>query len=203
MGNSGNNYLTGGDSGVDSLRGGAGDDTYRLRFSGQYPDDGVVEFLNEGTDTVLLQSGLTGAKYYTLTDNVENLFLVANEAFPTVNASWFITGNALDNVLTGNLSGNDLNGGLGADTMIGGDGNDTYWVDNPGDVVTETGSGNDTVNSTISYTLPVAVEKLVLLGTDPLSGMGNKSNNILDGSQNVAANLLAGRRAQTLLKLAA
>ena len=52
-----------------------------------------------------------------------------------------------------------LNGGAGADTMTGGAGNDSYYVDHPGDVVTETaGEGSDTVSSYITYTLPANVE---------------------------------------------
>ena len=48
-----------------------------------------------------------------------------------------LTGSAGNDTLIG-LGGNDtLNGGAGADTMVGGTGNDTYYVDNAGDVVTE------------------------------------------------------------------
>jgi Tol biopolymer transport system component len=43
-------------------------------------------------------------------------------------------------------------------------------------------SGIDTVNSTISYTLPNNVENLNLLGADSLSGGGNELNNVISGS---------------------
>ena len=65
------------------------------------------------------------------------------------------TGNALNNTLNGNAAANSLNGlagndvinggsgndivigGAGKDNLIGGLGNDTYYIDNIGDVVTE------------------------------------------------------------------
>lgn len=45
--------------------------------------------------------------------------------------------------------GNDtLIGGIGADTMMGGIGSDTYYVDNAGDVITETPNGDKYANAT-------------------------------------------------------
>ncbi|WP_373874365.1 calcium-binding protein, partial [Pseudomonas sputi] len=58
---------------------------------------------------------------YTLTANVENLFL-------TGTADLNGTGNSSGNRITGNDGNNILDGGLGADTLIGGLGNDTYIV---------------------------------------------------------------------------
>src|SRR5690606_19610633 len=60
--------------------------------------------------------------------------------------------------------GNDtLDGGLGIDTMAGGAGDDTYIVDNISDSITESASsGNDTVQSSVTYTLSANVENLVL-----------------------------------------
>ena len=116
------------------------------------------------------------------------------------------TGNALDNVLIGNsganvltgLDGNDtLNGGGGADHMFGGTGNDTYVVDNRGDVVDETGgSGSDTVQSSISFSLadPVHaigdIENLTLTGTANINATGNALDNVLIG--NSGDNVLIG-----------
>src|SRR5262249_28425197 len=72
-------------------------------------------------------------------------------------------------------SGNDtLDGGTGADQMWGGKGNDTYYVDNPGDVVTENANeGNDAIHITVSYALSPNVEALILDGTGNIDGAGN------------------------------
>ncbi len=49
--------------------------------------------------------------------------------------------------------------------MTGGKGDDTYFVDNIKDVILElSGEGNDTVKSTIAYTLGDNLENLELLG---------------------------------------
>ena len=95
-----------------------------------------------------------------------------------------LAGSNFNDTLTGNALANTLNGGLGADTMTGGDGNDIYYVDNAGDKVVETNAlaagGTDTVNTTISYTLPANVENLHILATGAVNGTGNTLNNVLD-----------------------
>lgn len=79
------------------------------------------------------------------------------------------------------------------DTFKGGLGNDTYIIDSTGDKVTEnTNAGNDTVQSSINYTLPLPnnVENLVLTGTQAINGLGNSANNTITG--NDANNMLVG-----------
>ena len=118
----------------------------------------------------IVQSSLT----YTLGANVENLTLTGTTA---ING----TGNALDNVLTGNSAANVLTGGAG---------NDTYVV-GTGDTVTElANAGNDTVQSSLTYTLGANVENLTLTGTAAINGTGNALDNVLTG--NSAANVLTG-----------
>ena len=90
------------------------------------------------------------------------------------------------------FDGNDMiNGGAGADSMVGGAHADTYFVDNPGDVITELdGGGFDTVNASVSYTLPAWVNHLTLTGTASISGTGNELPNAITG--NSGNNSLAG-----------
>ena len=90
------------------------------------------------------------------------------------------------------LAGFDrLSGGAGADVMAGGTGADEYYVENVGDVVWEwAGQGHDEVFASISYTLPVAVEDLTLLGNSEINGTGNADANSLTG--NSASNVLDG-----------
>jgi len=190
-GNSGANTLSGGDgndtinggTGNDTMAGGIGNDTYTVDSA----SDTVTEAGSEGTD--LVQSSVT----FTLGSNVENLTLTGTGATSG-------TGNVLDNVLTGNIGANTLNGGDGndtldgganADTMVGGLGGDTYVVTGTGDVVTENfGSGNDTVQASISYTLGVNVENLTLTGTAAINATGNSVNNNVTG--NTGNNVLDG-----------
>lgn len=179
LGNNGNNLLDGG-SNADFMAGGAGDDVYRVDDMA----DVVVENENEGVDTV--EASIT----YTLGDNVENLLLTGSAAIDG-------TGNALNNSLTGNSADNTLNGGAGIDTMAGGAGNDTYVVDSSADVVVENANeGIDTVQSSVSYSLNTAsaanVENITLTGSGAISATGNALANVLDGSQNQAANTLSG-----------
>jgi Ca2+-binding RTX toxin-like protein len=163
VGNSGANTLNG-SIGSDTMSGGAGDDTYVVDNVG----DIVTEALNEGTDTV--QSSVT----YTLSANVENLILTGSTV---ING----TGNALNNVLTGNSAANILTGGAG---------NDTYIVGSGDTVVENTNEGTDTVQSSVTFTLPSNLENLTLTGTSSINATGNDLNNILTG--NSGANTLNG-----------
>ena len=200
IGNSGNNTLTGlagndridGAAGADQMYGGAGNDLYIVDNAG----DQIIEFANEGTDTV--QSSVT----HTLAFNVDNLILTGSAAISGTgnyqdNA---ITGNGADNVLAGGFGNDVLNGGAGADKMTGGGGSDTYVVDNLGDVIVETWSGGDTesVQSSITYTLGNFILNLTLTGSAAINGTGNYMNNTIVG--NAAANVLTGDTGEDKLR---
>lgn len=177
--------------------------------------DELVEFENQGVDTVISEVS------FALPDHIENLTLVFDtrdydpdvpvSIRPTHEFATWGAGNDLDNELRTlglevelyGLGGNDrlfgasgadyLDGGEGADWMEGGAGDDYYVVDDVGDIVVETGTGHDTVESSISYTLTHGVEDLWLvgaLGDEPLRGTGNALNNSIYG--NAGDNRLEG-----------
>jgi Ca2+-binding RTX toxin-like protein len=166
------------------LLGGRGDDTYNV----SNVSDLITENAGEGIDTVQALISTT------LAPNVEQLVLLQPAA--AIDG----TGNALDNLLIGNdaanklyglagadrlygCGGNDtLDGGAGADTMTGGGGDDTYVVDNANDGVAENpGEGNDTVLSSVSFTLTANVEYLTLTGA-AIVGTGNALDNAIGGN---------------------
>ncbi|MBD1997994.1 calcium-binding protein [Leptolyngbya sp. FACHB-541] len=185
LGNSGNNRLEGrvgndildGGEGADTLVGGVGDDTYFVDNSG----DIVTENAGEGVDTIFSRASYTlGAG-----TSVENLFLTGTENIDG-------RGNEFTNTITGNAGNNILDGRAGADLLSGGAGNDTYFVDNTGDVVSETiggaQGGIDTIVSSISFDLSNAsganIENLTLaIGAGNINGTGNAENNTITGNE--------------------
>ena len=170
-GNGAANILTGGGE-ADTLIGGAGDDTYVTDGL-----DSLSEAANAGTDTVYASASIT------LAANLEHLVLTGTAA---INGF----GNTLANRLTGNNASNGLDGGAGADTLSGGVGDDTYLTDGLDTLIEAAGGGNDTVASTVSFTLAANFENLGLLGTAALSGTGNSVANRIVG--NSGANVLNG-----------
>lgn len=116
-----------------------------------------------------------------------------------------IRGSSVKDVISGmngddrlfGLNGNDtLNGGDGNDTLDGGPGNDklnggagddVYLISAAGDKVSEAANdGNDTVYSTVSYTLASNVEVLGLLGAAKLNGTGNDLANSMFAGAGIA-----------------
>jgi Ca2+-binding RTX toxin-like protein len=199
-GQGGDDTLDGG-SGADNMAGGTGDDTYYVDNSA----DVIYENAGEGNDSV--QSSVS----YTLAANLEALVLTAAGTIGTGNdAANAIGGNDGGCILYG-LGGNDtlysgsgndalyggadsdwlygqggndtLDGGSGADNMAGGTGDDSYYVDNAFDVIYEfAGEGNDTVQSSISFTLAASLENLSLTGSAGLTGIGNDAANGIGGN---------------------
>ena len=96
-----------------------------------------------------------------------------------------------NDTLKGGAGHDWLDGGAGNDSMAGGSGNDVYVVDSTFDVVTELANeGNDTVRTSVNWTLGDNLENLVLTGALALNGTGNAGNNRLFG--NAAENILDG-----------
>ena len=193
-GNGGNNCLDGG-AGADHLYGGAGNDVY-------YVDNSADVASEEGTGAGHDDGGLDlvyASASFVLGAFIERLTLTGGDNLTgTGNGDAnIITGNTGDNNLYG-LGGDDrLTGGAGIDHLYGGAGNDVYYVDNAGDVASEesTGTGHDdggldVVYASVSYTLGAFIERLVLTGSDSLTGTGNNSANTLTG--NSGANSLYG-----------
>ena len=197
-GGEGNDILDGG-RGADTLVGGNGNDTYYVDNAG----DKVVEWANGGrggVDTVIASID------YTLPINVENLTQSGDGSHRAIgnhgdnvirlnDAGGYANGMSGDDTLIGGKGndtleggwGNDtMDGGAGADVMRGGDGNDVYHVDNTGDTIVEWDNygrgGNDTVVSSIDYTLFTTLENLRLVGTTDLIGNGNRADNIMVGN---------------------
>ncbi|VIO77438.1 calcium-binding protein [Bradyrhizobium ivorense] len=158
-------YGTGGLS--NTLQGDTGDDTYIV----ENPGDTLVEFANEGHDTVL-----TTLTQLTLLPNFEDLRYSGTGNFTG-------TGNDADNSIRGNvgsdhligLGGNDTldDGGDGVNLLEGGKGDDLYIVGSSADTITEfANEGHDTVQTTLySFALPSNVEDLTIqTGMGPFTG---------------------------------
>ena len=145
--------------GAVSVSGGAGNDTASYQSNGAVTVD-LTTWVHDGAAA---DDSLTG---------IENL-----------------TGSSGDDVLRGNGSTNIFDGALGADTMVGRAGSDVYYVDNAGDVVTETpgGGANDEVRvrTIASYTLTADVENLTNLTGAAFTGTGNGLANDLNGGNAV------------------
>ena len=193
-GNTGANYLTGnaainvltglggadtinGGAGADSMYGGGGADVYYVDNEGDY----IQEVNVSNVDLVYSKVN------YSLGAYIENAVLQGSADINlngnTANNS--LTGNSGDNIIFGNEGNDVLKGMTGADTMLGGSGDDTYFVNQTGDVVTESdGQGTDTVNSDVTFDLGTTLENLTLTGTGLADGTGNEVANIMNGNYN-------------------
>jgi trimeric autotransporter adhesin len=219
-GNAADNVLNGG-GGNDSLYGGLGNDTYIHRTS-ESPyaynlytpvTPTIFENNDEGYDSIV-----TNALSLILPQNVERLWVnyayipaslsISHNPYADPGAAIYshppganYHGNDLDNVidvenayfygfLAPSLS--RIDGGAGKDILIGGNVATTYVIDNIDDVIIDKNFRNAQVESSITYTLGANFTNLYLIGTNAIDGFGNQTDNILDGSYNVAANHLVG-----------
>lgn len=107
-GNALDNVLIG-NSGVNILTGGLGNDTYVVNLTA----DTVKEIASGGKDLVKSSAS------FTLSANVEDLTLTGTAAIDG-------TGNSADNLIVGNKAANVITGGQGRDVMKGGAAADTF-----------------------------------------------------------------------------
>jgi Ca2+-binding RTX toxin-like protein len=197
IGNQIDNVLDGG-RGQDTLGGGAGNDTYHVDTF----RDVIIELAGGGTDSVISRDS------YIFHASVENVTLTGTGNFGVI-------GNELANIIDGNTGGNGIDAGIGNDTiasgdgddtiiggagddsMTGGNGIDTYFVDSTSDAVVETDlspTAYDTIWTTVTLTLPVGIEILILDGgTLAINGIGN------DGPTDATPNLMLGNNAANVL----
>ena len=92
-------------------------------------------------------------------------------------------GGSGNDTITGNSSNNTLNGGNGNDLLIGGLGDDTFIINSISDTVYENfNEGNDLILSSVSYTLPRNVEKIILTGSLDIDATGNELSNSFKGN---------------------
>ncbi|EFL87715.1 tail fiber protein [Ahrensia sp. R2A130] len=161
-----NRDVLNGGIGADTMTAGDGDDVYSVDNTG----DTVVEVAAQGHDVVYASAS------YSLPVNVETLILTGGD---DING----TGNAESNFLFGNAGSNRLDGGGGADGMSGSGGNDIYVVDNVNDAISENaGEGDDTVESSVDWSLGADFEKLTLTGSDNIYAVGNGLANTITGN---------------------
>ena len=184
-----------GSLGADTMDGGNGTDTVSYQSSNAAVTvtlGGSASGGHAQGDTLISIENLTGSAFNDVLtgDNGANRLdgLAGND---------ILVGGGGNDLLVGDgagQSGDDiLDGGTGADEMVGRGGNDTYYVDNVGDIVTESvGEGSaDVVRTTLStYTLPAEVEQLVYTGTGSFVAHGNALGNIIFGGN--AGNTLFG-----------
>jgi len=183
----------GGSAAADVINAGAGDDVIVDVVGADTIDGGA------GTDAIRLTA--TSVALNALANgslvNVEAIDASTAAAGVTVSLinqseGFAVTGSAFADTIFGTIGNDALDGGLGADEMRGGAGDDIYVFDNAGDRAFEVAfEGFDTVISSFSSTLRTNLEKLVLTGTDRISGTGNADVNELVG--NDGNNRLDGR----------
>jgi Ca2+-binding RTX toxin-like protein len=160
--NTGSDTLTAG-SGADTLVAGTGNDLFVINSA----SDVVSVGSTHGLDTI--HSSVS----YTASANVANLTLTGTSALAA-------TGNTLANALTANSGADTLTAGSGVATLVGGAGNDTFVVNSASDVVQDTSTtATNILSSSVSYTLAINVNRLILTGTAALIGTANTGNDTL------------------------
>jgi Ca2+-binding RTX toxin-like protein len=166
---------------------------YPLLYS--FPYYTVSKFNNEG--------GLLGSDYLV---SIEIIFGTDNDDYFTGGAGEddfeggggkdILEGGGGNDTLKGGNGNDTLNGGADSDQLAGGQGNDIYYVDDANDFVIESmDSGNDTIETEVSYALPNNVENLKLAFDSGLLWFDAK----IDAIGNAQTNTLTGNNAKNNL----
>jgi Ca2+-binding RTX toxin-like protein len=195
-GGEGDDYLVGG-GGADYLEGGDGVDWVDYRSS-PATVFGIRDFVISWGVTVDLSAnqGYWGDAEGDTFSGIEDVWgSYYDDTLVGTDGPNRLLGDYGDDRLSG-LGGDDtLTGGPGIDTMIGGLGSDIYIVDGAADAVTEAGGeGNDTVYTTVSYTLTAGADVETLAIYDFLASninlTGNANGNVVIG--NDGSNVING-----------
>ncbi|WP_418320493.1 calcium-binding protein [Piscinibacter sakaiensis] len=199
-GGGGNDTLRGG-PGSDHLHGEAGDDTYVLDLTSGH--DHITD--TGGVDRVVLGAGITPADIGLFRDGADLMLTIRQTVSQArivgqfvgtataIERIEFVDGTAWDAAA---IAARTISGAV--NTMVGTSGNDNFVVDNAADTVSEGfNQGIDTITSSVSYTLPANVEKLVLSGHASINGTGNELSNVLTG--NAGNNVLNGHKGSDTL----
>ncbi len=213
VGGDGNDTLNGG-AGDDVLIGGAGDDMYVFSNASANEADVVIEFANEGIDSINF-SAVSASVFLNLgTTDIQAVH--KNRTLQLSSASTFenATGSAANDILIGNDLANQLNGGdgndsltggLGNDVLIGGLGNDTYFFGpspvNESDTIVELpNQGQDVLDFTlvtanITLDLSSTAEQRIHAGRMLTLSHGESVEDIFSGSGNdvLTGNSLSNR----------
>jgi Ca2+-binding RTX toxin-like protein len=189
---SGSDTLVSGSTGIDTLFGGSGADTFVINNAGdeiELPHGGSADVIESSVSFTLSQQVsslvLTGSSDLTATDNYGHAT---------------VTGNAGNDTLIGGSGADTLVAGTGVDTLVTGTGRNTLVIDNVADVIEASpGAANDTVDSSVSYTLASQLNTLVLTGSGDVMGQGNA-----DAANSITGNsgddtLVAGSGSDTLV----
>jgi Ca2+-binding RTX toxin-like protein len=175
-----------GNAGDNILKGAGGDDT----LVGGLGADLLAGFT--GIDTVSYAAS-TAAVTVDLAAGTGSGGDAAGDSFSDIEN---VYGSDFADTLTGDGDGNMLDGRGGADTMAGNGGDDTYFVNDALDVVTEADAqGNDTVLTSVSYTLATGADVEVFrttddTGTTAIDLTGSAFDNEITG--NDGANVITG-----------
>lgn len=190
IGNNSDNSLSGAD-GYDTLYGGDANDKLIGGAGGDTLDGGngndAASYLTSTTGvTVNLSTGLAigGDASGDVLKSIE--YLEGSEFGDTLtgdNQNNRLWGLGEEDTLIGEDGDDILDGGFSNDSMLGGKDNDTYYVDSIDDKITEyTNEGDDSVFSSVTYTISDNLENLTLIGNSSISGTGNSLNNSITGN---------------------